>query len=162
MENKISSWMRRNTKETERGWKPHSERSCSTSREFSCRCSSAIWLRLLDKRVYDNLIHRRAMHPSTNYMQSSLLRAHSCHTTHAGIIAQSSLCVLYVLASAHVTESRDAGEENSIVWRYHILSSLSFPLALPLYTNHLLYFSSGPILAIWYFGCHLSLLSDLP
>ncbi len=50
----------------------------------------------------DNLIHRRTIQPSTIYTESSLLREHSCHTMHAGIITPFSLCDLYVLASTHV------------------------------------------------------------
>lgn len=61
--------------------------SCFTSTEFSCRRSSAICLRLLDKRIFDNLLHSRAIRASTIYIQSSLLGVQSCHAAHAGIIA---------------------------------------------------------------------------
>lgn len=152
-ERKISSWMRKKNKGKKREDK---KRSCSTSTEFfCCRCSSAIRLHLLDKRVYDNLIHRRTIHPSTIYIQSSLLRVRSCHTTHAGTIAQSSLCL-----HPHMwLEEELLEKKNSSVSRYHILSSLSLTLStlITCFSS-----SSGPILAIWYFGCHLSLLSDLP
>lgn len=36
-------------------------------------------LRVLDKRLFDNLTHGRTIRPSTIYMQSSLLAARRCH-----------------------------------------------------------------------------------
>lgn len=45
-------------------------------------------LRVLDKRLFDNLTHGRTIRPSTIYMQSSLLAARRCHATHAGNIAR--------------------------------------------------------------------------
>lgn len=147
--------------ETERGWKPQSKCSSSTSAEVAA--DVAQWYGcLLDKQVYDTPSTRAQFTYSHHFSEWIAATQHMLgllHNLH---------CVLNVLASAHVTESGDAGagEENSSVWRYRILSSLSPPLilslSLSLYTNHLLYFSSGLILAIWYFGCHLSLLSDLP
>lgn len=55
---------------------------------FHCRCSSQMRLRVLDKRLFDNLTHGRTIRPSTIYMQSSLLAARRCHATHAGNIAR--------------------------------------------------------------------------
>lgn len=142
--------MRMTIRGTGRGWKPFSKRSCSTSPGFSCRCSSVILLCLLDERVSDNLMHRRAIHPSTIYIQSSLLRVHSCHTTHAGIIAPSSLCIFNVLAYAHVNWKMLESERSAAASDNIASSHLCF------YTNHLLPLSFSP--AFFYVGCHLSLL----
>lgn len=65
-----------------------------------CRCAEVIWLRPPDKRAYDNLMHRHTIRSSVIYIQSSLLRVHSCHT------APSSPSVLYTLCT-RATESTD-------------------------------------------------------
>lgn len=137
---------KRTQKEDERGLS-----SFSTSTEFSCRCSSLIRLHLLDKRLFDNLMHGRTIHPSTIYIKSSLLRARRCHTTHAGIIAQSSLRLLLVLASAHMNgkqRRRSWSGEQQRLETSHPLISLCLSLSLSICTNHLLYFSSGGSLEI--------------
>lgn len=118
MERKINSWMRKTTRETER--KRMKTANCKSRSSTSAEVAADVAQRygcvcLMNELM--TLIRRHTIHPSTIYIQSSLLRVRSCHTTHAGITAQSSLRVPYVLASAHVTGSRDtgAGEENSSV-----------------------------------------------
>lgn len=125
------------------GWKSPRDGSCSPSPE-SPR-GSLMRLCLLDKRLFDNLMHRRGSGASTIYTHSSLLGRRSCHPTHAGIIPVSS--VHPSSACVHMwAESWDAGDESGS------------DIASPHLSNHLLSPSSGPTPQIWYFGCHLALL----
>lgn len=106
-----SEWSKQRDRERDKasGWKCRRDRSCSPSRESSC--GSLIQLCLVDKRVFDNLMHGRAIHASTIYIHSSLLGTRSCHPTHAGIITvfsvhPSSACVRTCELKAETPEPR--------------------------------------------------------
>lgn len=136
---------------------------CSTSAKSCCRCIIMIRLRLLDKRVCVNL--RRAHNflkviTSQECLAATQHMAGLLHDIHCVCRLCACMCTCLTARRDTVKLERTMAASEDIT-SSHLYPSLSFSLSPSLYTNHLLYFSSAPILAIWYFGCHLSLLSDL-
>lgn len=90
---------------------------------------------------FDNLMHRCPIHASTIYIQSSLLRGHSCHTTHAGIITQSSLCACVrtceVKLEMLVFERRTATSEDITSSHLSLITCFVF-LWVPLFKSDIL------------------------
>lgn len=128
------------------GWKSPRDGSCSPSREPSR--ASLMRLCLLDKHLFDNLMHGRAtprepdLHTLITSGQAEL-SPNTCWDDYR-LLCASVLCL-----SPHMwAESRDAGDESS--------GDIASP-HLSLITCFL--FLSGPTRQIWYFGRHLALLS---
>lgn len=95
----MARWRKAISRENKKRMRAAQQLSCSYRRRFfffhlflffcsHCRCSPQMRLRVLDKRLFDNLTHGRTIRPSTIYMQSSLLAARRCHATHAGEAAR--------------------------------------------------------------------------
>lgn len=76
-------------------------------------------------------MHRRAIHASTIYIQSSLLGARSCHPTHAGIITVFSVhpSSAYVRACELKSETAELRAADDIASSHHsLITCFLFPL----------------------------------
>lgn len=128
----------------------------------SCRCSSVIRLCLLDKRVYDNLIHRHTIHPSTIYIQSSLLRVQSCHTTNVGELLHNRHCVFFMCLIPHVwlkvkmleLERKTAASED--ITHSHLYLSRFLSTLITCFIFLLVSFLQSDILAVIYLSFQIS------